>query len=172
MHSEFYMELIMWGTAGMRGFTLVELLITLVLVGIVALIAVPSFTQLMQGNQVQAQAEELKIFLQYARSEAVRRGTAVTVAEADDGNAWDIKTSGDEVLRRFEYTPGQAAILSNPDEIIFRANGIATAASVTLCHGDSTETGYRLEIKGSGAIFLYNKGKQDADGTELGSCTP
>jgi type IV fimbrial biogenesis protein FimU len=165
------MELIMWGTAVMRGFTLVELLITLVLVGIVAFIAVPSYTLLIQSNQVQAQAEELKAFLQYARSEAVRRGTAITVTESDD-NAWDVQTSGDEVLRRLEFNPEQAQILSNPEEIVFRANGIATAASLTVCHGDSAETGYRLEIKGSGAIFLYTQGRQDADGTELGSCTP
>lgn len=161
----------MSGTAGMRGFTLVELLVTVTLVGLVALIAVPSYTLLIQSNQIQAQAEELKAFLQYARSEAVRRGTAITVAEADE-NAWDAQTSDDEVLRRLEYTPEQAQILSSLEEITFRANGIATAASLTVCHDDATDTGYRLEIKGSGAIFLYTRGKQDADGTELGSCTP
>lgn len=171
MQSEFYMELIMSGIADMRGFTLVELLVTVTLVGLVALIAVPSYTLLIQSNQIQAQAEELKSFLQYARSEAVRRGAAITVAEADD-NAWDARTNDDEALRRLEYTPEQAQIRSNLEEITFRANGIATAASLTICHDTITETGFRLEIKGSGAIFLYPQGKQDADGTELGSCTP
>ncbi len=56
---------------GMRGFTLVELVITLALLSIVATIAAPNLMQLVRNNQVQAKADELKTFLQYARGQAV-----------------------------------------------------------------------------------------------------
>ena len=63
---------------GMRGFTLVELMITIALLGVVATIAVPNFVQFIRNNQVQAKADELKTFLQYARGQACTLVTPVT----------------------------------------------------------------------------------------------
>lgn len=62
-----------------QGFTLIEMLVVVALLGIFLAIAAPSFAGLIRSNKVQAAADELVTVLQYARSEAITRG--------GDGNA-------------------------------------------------------------------------------------
>ncbi len=62
------------------GFTLVELLVVIVLFSIVATIAIPNFAPLVANNRVTAAANDLLGTLQYARSEAVKLNTPVSVS--------------------------------------------------------------------------------------------
>ena len=59
---------------------------------------------------------------------------------------------------------------SNVDEVRFRNNGTATAASFVVCKDGDTGRGFSLEIQISGAITLSKAGK-NADGNDLNSCT-
>lgn len=156
----------------MHGFTLVELMITLALLAIIAFIAVPNFSGLIERNRLAAQAEELKAFLLYARGEAVTQKAAFTVTVDNDG-PWTIQRSGtSDTIRTLEHNPALAEISASADEITFRGNGTATVTTITVCHDDDPGTGYFLEIRASGATNLYLQGKKDADGTALDSCTP
>lgn len=160
----------------MHGFTLVELMITLALVVIVATIAVPNFTTLIRNNQLQGKAEELKAFLNYARSQAVLNRVSYTV-QIDDEDPWEIKSNRTdaEVERTLEHNPQQVELLSTDltdDKLIYSSNGTATAARITLCHDDDPTTGYLLEVQASGRAVVYARGKKDAAGTDLTTCTP
>jgi prepilin-type N-terminal cleavage/methylation domain-containing protein len=60
-----------------RGFTIIELLIVVVLAGVLLVLALPSFNDLMARHSVQGQADELVADLTFAKSEAVQRNRNV-----------------------------------------------------------------------------------------------
>lgn len=67
------------------GFTLVELMITVAIFAIVAAIAAPAMQRMVTAGRLNGATEELVTALQLARSEAVRRNSAVTICSSDDG---------------------------------------------------------------------------------------
>lgn len=75
------------------GFTLVELMITLALAAIVLSLAVPSFSTMIQNNKLVTQTNDFIASLNHARSEAINRGSTVTICSSSDqvacGGAWD-----------------------------------------------------------------------------------
>lgn len=153
---------------GMHGFTLIELMITLALLTIVISIAVPNFTFFIQKTRLQSKAEELVRLLQYARGEAVTRRSSASVTVNDVG-PWVVRIGADE--RQLEHNPSQAQLLADVAQIIYRPNGTATAATVTLCLNGDPATGFVIEIQPSGASRLHPRG-QAIDGSTLTSCTP
>lgn len=66
-----------------KGFTLVELLITIVVVSILLATGVPSVVQMVRNNRVTTQANKLVTSIQLARNEAVKRGTRSTICAAN-----------------------------------------------------------------------------------------
>jgi type IV fimbrial biogenesis protein FimT len=62
-----------------QGFTLVELMIVLSLTAILMKLAVPAFQDVIRNNKVQTAANSLASAVGLARSEAVKRGTYVTI---------------------------------------------------------------------------------------------
>lgn len=67
-----------------RGFTLVELLVTLAVAAILLALATPSLAELLRGNRLAAANNELVTALNVARAEALRRGRPVTVCASAD----------------------------------------------------------------------------------------
>lgn len=64
--------------AGQHGMTLIEVMITLAITGILLMIGMPSFNTWIANTQVRTGAEGLTNGLQLARAEAVRRNSNVT----------------------------------------------------------------------------------------------
>src|SRR5690606_4228088 len=80
------------GSRKSRGFTLLELLVTLAVAAIVLSYGVPSFIDTVRNGRAAANANDLVTALSFARSEAVKRGARVTVCASADaatcGEAW------------------------------------------------------------------------------------
>lgn len=70
-----------------RGFTLIELMVTVAVIALLAAVAAPAMVTLMNSNRLSSSAGELTSALQLARVEAVRRSAAVTVCGSADGVA-------------------------------------------------------------------------------------
>lgn len=67
------------------GFTLIELMITLFIVGVLLAVGVPSLKTFMQGNRLIAASNELISALHVARSEAIKINSRVSICESGDG---------------------------------------------------------------------------------------
>jgi type IV fimbrial biogenesis protein FimT len=72
---------------GEKGFTLVELIVTLVVAAILLTLAAPNLGTFLQRDRLGAQANELLSDLAYARSEAIKRGATVIVCKSSNPTA-------------------------------------------------------------------------------------
>jgi type IV fimbrial biogenesis protein FimT len=111
-----------------RGFTLLELMVTLSVAGTVLALGVPSFIDLVRNNRAATNVNELLTAFAIARSESIKRSWNVSVCGSDDGltcdGAWtdgwivfrdDAATDASppevgEVLRTWPAMPGDAAV--------------------------------------------------------------
>ena len=69
-----------------RGFTLIELVVTICILGIVMAIAIPSFTSTIRNNTIASISNNMIASLNYARSEAIKRNTPVSVCAPTDSS--------------------------------------------------------------------------------------
>jgi type IV fimbrial biogenesis protein FimT len=67
-----------------RGFTLLEMVTVMGIVGILMAIAIPSFKYVTSANRVAAEGNGLLGDLQYARAEAIKEGQSVSVCVTQD----------------------------------------------------------------------------------------
>ncbi len=72
---------------GAQGLTLVELLITVAMVGLVLAIGIPSYSDFVWRNRASAAVNSLVTAFNLARSEAIKTGGRVTVCTTADPNA-------------------------------------------------------------------------------------
>jgi type IV fimbrial biogenesis protein FimT len=68
-----------------RGYTLVELGVTVTVVATLLVIAVPNFLTMLRGQQIKNAALDVASVVTFARSEAVKRNTLVNVSAANAG---------------------------------------------------------------------------------------
>jgi len=139
-------------------FTLIELLITVTILGIFAAIAVPSFTQFINNSRTQSLNNEMLSLLQYARSTAVEQRLLIKVCKEDDG--WTVrKATCEEDIQRSLESPPNVDINANQTEISFRYNGTASAATLHTCRGNEFTNGYTIEVRSSGSVRSWGRGK-------------
>ena len=151
-----------------RGFTLVELLITVSILAILLAIAAPSFRDLIQSNRTQTIANDLTTALQFARSEAVKRNVKVDIcrrnqnacADATDwGNGWLVKINGGAALRVWEAVGGQNTVTGPDETLTYRPNGLLTKDSddddipFTVAFANCTgKTQYTIGLTATGRV--------------------
>lgn len=133
------------------GFTLIELVITLVIAAILFTLAVPPFQTFVQNNRITTQANELIVDLAFARSEAMKRGENVLVCVKDAGAEtcdttapeWHLNrviwvdADGDsvidagEALRQRDRLEGSNVLLTSniPATLAFRRDGFVNVTA-------------------------------------------
>lgn len=76
------------------GFTLIELMITLIIAAILVTVAIPSFNTTIQNNRVTTQINDFVSTLNLARTEAIKRGARVTVCKSADASNCNTSSTG------------------------------------------------------------------------------
>lgn len=71
-----------------QGFSLLELLVTLAVLGIIVAVGVPSFLSMLQNSRLTGAAHESYALLQYARSDALRAGEPRYVVWQQNADNW------------------------------------------------------------------------------------
>ncbi len=67
------------------GFTVIELMVVLVVLGVLVGLAMPSLQAMIANNKIMAFSEELSSAISFARVEAVKRSTSVSLCRTTDG---------------------------------------------------------------------------------------
>jgi type IV fimbrial biogenesis protein FimT len=120
------------------GFTLIELMVTLTVLGILMGVGIPSFRSFIANQRVKSAAYDMTATLVFARSEAIKRNTSITVAPDTEGNwagGWSVK-AGTTVLQQQQALTGatvdKAASASViPANFVYGANGRLSSAAST-----------------------------------------
>jgi|GEM_PF-1121371 len=167
--------------SAMRGFTLVELMVTISVLAIISTVAVPAWQGFITRQEVASTAETLTAALNYARSTAVTRGRQVSVCplsgdgtRCEDTAAWNngwavvigspaealsnFSTDKVEVLR--EHT-GSASVQIASKSISFDSQGAVQSTTRLLICGRATSQAHRqlgLSIIGRLAPEAYGAG--------------
>lgn len=137
-----------------RGFTLVEMAITVTVLAVLLGMAAPLFTGMINGNRLTGNANELVAAVLIARSEAIRGNARTSLCQSADGvncsnaspwRGWIVfaDADGDNVVDAGEIVragiiEAPVQVLSSPSvtnantRITFRADGLAYAGNNLL----------------------------------------
>ncbi len=163
------------------GFTLVELLATIAVATILLGIATPSFIEFSRKTRITTYTNDFVATMNFARSEAIRRGATVTICHTNNetacsgtwsdgwlvftdknGNGAIDTTDNDEILRTHEHFASGYALGTNDtfaNNIIYGPDGAANDIGVfAVCHG--------TETKGARAIIVTRLRPRTATDTD------
>jgi type IV fimbrial biogenesis protein FimT len=135
------------------GFTLVELIITLTIAGILMSLAAPSMFGFLADNRLSAQVNEFITDISLARSEAIKRNTTAGICASTSGTSctaagnwaqgWMVyyvdETNNIVIVKVHEPLSGNNTLqeASAVDTVVYAKNGIvsnvATQLTFTLC---------------------------------------
>jgi len=123
-----------------KGFTLIELMIVLVILAVILGVVLPGFTDLRLTNRLKTYANEIVASVYLARSEAIKRNVAINLCASTDGSScagsggweqgWIVLAPDGTVIQRMPaLTAGFKVTSSGGSTLTFQPTGVANTAS-------------------------------------------
>ncbi|UUQ66773.1 GspH/FimT family pseudopilin [Pseudomonas fuscovaginae UPB0736] len=136
--------------SGNKGFTLVELMLTLAVFAILAAIALPSFKSSIDKSKADTEVNDLMRGFSYARLEAIDRGTNTRIRPQVANSAW---TSQLVVMSVADDAAGR----TNYYQVISPMN---SGAALNVTAGVSSLDFNNLGGVSAAATFVYTRGAE------------
>ncbi|MCG7899387.1 MAG: GspH/FimT family pseudopilin [Candidatus Thiodiazotropha lotti] len=132
---------------GTKGFTIVELMITVLVLSIVLSVGIPAFLNLSERTSVATTSNELLAGVLLARSEAVRQEANVIFTPRADG--WDVDTG---LVNLLTHTVDSDYVTVNGNPVTYNARGRAALANT-----DSISVSFDGEVKSRVCLSLTGR---------------
>jgi type IV fimbrial biogenesis protein FimT len=132
-----------------RGFTIIELMIVLVMVGVMVGLAAPSMRDLLVRTRLKSAASDLHTSLMLARSEAIKRNAAmqlVPVSAANWALGWTVRVQASGVVLSTQE--------ANPNVTFTSTNAAYTATAMPTVNFSGT--GRESGSAGAGVAFVLS----------------
>lgn len=157
-----------------HGFSLVEMIVVVAILAITAGIALPSYQNFALGSKLGSMANLMVSSAHLARSEAIKRNTAVTLCVSSNGTScgsggWEqgwVVLAGTTVIQRQQALSAGFKGNSSQDTHSFPPSGVGTATTtVTFCRA-TPEAGGTERV-----LTISATGRPEVSKTNNGSCS-
>jgi type IV fimbrial biogenesis protein FimT len=148
-----------------HGFSLIELVVVMSIVGILMAIAVPSYKYVTTANRVSSEVNSLLGDLQFARAEAIKEGQTVTVCASSDGATCSAGATDWKIgWIVFSDVNGDQIVTANTDTVLRMQKALTSGdtfqpnpsvAAVTF-NREGFATGLTVGASGYDAFALHN----------------
>lgn len=131
------------------GFTLIETMITLTIIGIVVSLGVPAMSSFVERNHFRAEISKVYRAISLARSQAIYRGEVVSLCPLENGQRCGVNWNGQLSVFSDSGTHGG---LDNDDVILYTLPALPTDSSVTRDYSRDNIITFRPD----GSAFGFN----------------
>lgn len=144
-----------------------EVLVVLAIAGILMAAAAPSLTSFMAGREVGNESAALAASLRLARSEAIKRGTEVSICPSTDGKACQTSPDWKKGWLVFTDQNADGVLLANDGDLAIQSRQASYHGIAAVAGAPAVVTFFRNGIVRSGATsFEFQSTAGSATGAQ------